>query len=368
MNKYYSLDRVLKTNAHYYVLFGERSNGKTYAVLEYALKRYFEHDEQCAIIRRWEDDFVGPTSARTCFDSLVHNGNGENMVRKLSNNAYDGITYYGGKWYLTVTENEKVIMTDKCVAYAFALNSMEHYKSGSYPNITTILFDEFITRKLYLRDEFVVFQNMISTIVRRRDNVKIFMCGNTVNKYGNIYFNEMGLTRVKDMRQGTIDVYAYGNSTLRVAVEFTDSPTKTKPSDVYFAFENPRLDMIKGTGAVWEMDIYPHAPAKIAPKDIIFVFFIEYDSQLLQCEIISQNGNNYLYIHRKTTPLKDREHDLIYSDTISERPNIRYNLLKAVDDIDKNILYFFKADKVFYADNEIGEIVNSYINFCKTKR
>lgn len=38
MNKYYNLKNLLKENALYNVIIGERSNGKTYATLEYAIK------------------------------------------------------------------------------------------------------------------------------------------------------------------------------------------------------------------------------------------------------------------------------------------------------------------------------------------
>ena len=50
--KYYSLDRILSKNACYNIIFGERSNGKTYSVLKYALpqlgggKRILLADEQ----------------------------------------------------------------------------------------------------------------------------------------------------------------------------------------------------------------------------------------------------------------------------------------------------------------------------------
>ena len=40
--KYYSLDRILSKEACYNIIFGERSNGKTYSVLKYAIKHYFE--------------------------------------------------------------------------------------------------------------------------------------------------------------------------------------------------------------------------------------------------------------------------------------------------------------------------------------
>ena len=34
-SNYYSLDKILSKNAQYNLIFGERSNGKTYAVLNY---------------------------------------------------------------------------------------------------------------------------------------------------------------------------------------------------------------------------------------------------------------------------------------------------------------------------------------------
>lgn len=367
--KYYTLKNILKNFAHYYMIYGERSNGKTYSVLEYALDRYLEDGSQLAIIRRFDTDFVGPQSMKTCYNSLGLNGDGVNVIQQKTNGKYTSIQYYAGAYYLAYFDGEREVRSDECVALAFALTQFEHYKSASYPRIRTILFDEFMTRTRYLVDEFIIFQNMISTIVRQRNDVTIFMCANTVNKYGCPYFNEMGLTRIKDMKQGDIDIYTYGQSALRVAVEFSDSPSKSKPSDVYFAFDNPRLQMITGNGCVWEMDIYPHCPMRYRPADIQFMFFIFYDRELLQCEIVTVSDevatSTFLYIHRKTTPLKKSTTDLIYSDEYRAEPNHRRNMLAATLPVEKKIAHLFRTDKVFYQDNEVGEIVNSYLMWCK---
>ena len=37
--EFYSLDNILKNNAHYNIIIGERSNGKTYACLKYGLEK-----------------------------------------------------------------------------------------------------------------------------------------------------------------------------------------------------------------------------------------------------------------------------------------------------------------------------------------
>ena len=51
-SKFYSLDRILKENAVYNMVFGERSNGKTYAVLKYAVNDFVKTGGTFAYIRR----------------------------------------------------------------------------------------------------------------------------------------------------------------------------------------------------------------------------------------------------------------------------------------------------------------------------
>ena len=241
---------------------------------------------------------------------------------------------------------------------------MEHDKSTSYPDITTICFDEFLTRTTYLQDEFVLFMNVISTIIRHRTNVKIFMLGNTVNRYCP-YFREMGLKHIKEMKPGDIDLYRYGDSDLTVAVEYTLPNKNGKESDLYFAFDNPKLSMI--TGGAWEIDIYPHCPVKFKPSDILFIYFIEFSGDLLQCEIVQHEDLCFTFIHRKTTEIKDPEHDLIFSPDFSPRANCKRKITKPTSKIEKKISEHFIKDKVFYSDNEVGEIVRNYLLWCGNK-
>lgn len=355
--KFYSLKNILSKNAQYNVIFGERSNGKTYSVLKYALERYAKEKEQLAIVRRWQDDFTGKRGA-TMFDALVSN----EEVTKATGGEWTGVYYWGSRWFLCkYDENEKRIVDDTPFAYGFSISSMEHDKSTSYPNITTICFDEFLTRTSYLPDEFVLFMNVISTIVRHRTNVTIFMLGNTVNRYCP-YFKEMGLTHVKDMKPGDIDVYRYGDSDLTVAVEYTTPNKNGKESDLYFAFDNPKLSMI--TGGAWEIDIYPHCPVKYKPNEVLYTYFIEFNGDTLQCEIVQHEDMSFTFIHRKSTEIKFPETDLVYSPDFSPRPNWKRKITKPQTSIEKRIAHYYLCDKVFYADNEVGEIVRNYLMWC----
>lgn len=353
--KFYSLTPILEKNADYNVIFGERSNGKTYAVLEYGLKRYLQTGEQMAYIRRWREDLRGKR-ADSLFANHVNNG----LIEKLTCGKFNEVFYMSGKWWLSSynPETKKRIPDDKPFCFGFCLSEQEHDKSSSFPGVTTIVFDEFLTRRYYLPDEFMLFMNVLSTIIRQRDNVKVFMLGNTVNKYCP-YFAEMGLKQVGVMEQGTIDIYRFGEHGATVAVEYTASVVKHKASNKYFCFDNQNLEMI--TGGKWELAVYPHLPVKYKPKDVEFIYFIVFGDVILQANVIQVEDQNFTYIHAKTTPIKDPEESLIYSLEMNGKPNYKRRLISTATELERRIAMYYATDKVFYQNNEIGEIVRNYI-------
>ena len=172
----------------------------------------------------------------------------------------------------------------------------------------------------------------------------------------------MGLKHVKDMKPGDIDVYRYGQSDLTVAVEYTASNKSGKESDLYFAFDNPKLSMI--TGGTWEIAVYPHCPVKYKPNEILFTYFIQFSGDLLQCEVVQHGDLGFTFIHRKTTELQAPDNDLIYSPEFDPRPNWKRKITKPTTPLENRIAEYFRRDKVFYADNEVGEIVRNYLIFC----
>lgn len=353
--KFYSLTPILEKNADYNVIFGERSNGKTYAVLEYGLKRYLQTGEQMAYIRRWREDLRGKR-ADSLFANHVNNG----LIEKLTCGKFNEVFYMSGKWWLSSynPETKKRIPDDKPFCFGFCLSEQEHDKSSSFPGVTTIVFDEFLTRRYYLPDEFMLFMNVLSTIIRQRDNVKVFMLGNTVNKYCP-YFAEMGLKQVGVMEQGTIDIYRFGEHGATVAVEYTASVVKHKASNKYFCFDNQNLEMI--TGGKWELAVYPHLPVKYKPKDVEFIYFIVFGDVILQANVIQVEDQNFTYIHAKTTPIKDPEESLIYSLEMNGKPNYKRRLISTATELERRVAMYYATDKVFYQNNEIGEIVRNYI-------
>lgn len=361
--EHYSLTAIKKYDAHYNIIFGERSNGKTYACLEEGLDHYQSSGgrEQFAYIRRWDED-IRPKRMTKLFAGHVESGCIPKMFKK---SGWNNMHFYGGEFHLCKYEEDGSRTTDTTACgYVFSLSAMEHDKSVSYPNVTTIIMDEFLTRGMYLPDEFVTLMNVLSTLIRGRTGIKIYLLGNTVNKWSP-YFDEFGLTNIPKMKPGDIDLYRYGDSELKVAVQYADSPSKAgKPSDVYFAFNNPKLQMIK-SGA-WEMAMYPHNRYKYKPKDIMWTYFIEHQDELLQCDIIYTDEVRFTMIHRKTTPIQHPDEDMIFSLETNAQPNYRRNISKPYDKIGKKIYAFFVQDLVYYQNNEIGEIVRNYLIACRS--
>lgn len=358
-NTYYDIRTLIKAHldCQYYMIVGERSNGKTYSSMDYCLENYLKNGEQFAYMRRWGED-VRPNKLAELWSGHVAN----HRVTELSDFHFDTMVYYQRKFYCGTTDPEDMSVT-KCpepAGFVFDISGMEHYKSLSYPRVTTIVFDEFLSRNGYLPNEFVQFTNSLSTIIRDRDNVKIIMLGNTVNKYCP-YFKEMGLKHVENMKPGDIDIYQFGQTNLKIAVQMTDTAKKRggKPSDVYFAFDNPRLQMI--TGGEWEISIYPHLTERYLPKDKFFEAFLQFETNLLHLEFVADERGPFIFIHPKTTEIQHPESDIVYTDRPDSRYNWKMALTKQTDKCSKFIRQMLQENRIFYSDNDTGEVFRNYI-------
>lgn len=358
--KYWDIRPIKKILALYRVIFGERSNGKTYGVLYDSIEEWWKYGKQFAYIRRWPDD-IKMRKMQQLFESLCRNG----AITKITGGEFNGVKYQHGKFYLIATDGDGAqVQQEQPFCFIFSISAMEHDKSISYPGIKRIVFDEFISRQAYIPDEFALFMNLISTIVRERDDVEIWMLGNTVSKECP-YFREMGLRHVLKQQPGTIDTYSYSKNgqEMLIAVEYTEN-LAAKPSDKYFIFDNPKMEMI--TGGAWELAIYPHLFEKYVPSQVIHTFFIVYRDVILQCEVVDGEKGIFIFIHIKTTPLQEREEDLIY--TIEPTSNVNHRMLITQPEfkIEKSIARLIASERVCFQDNEIGEVFNDYLKWCRS--
>lgn len=357
--RYYSLDAIEKENADYNIIIGERSNGKTFALLKRIVERYVKYGEQGAYIRRYDTDLKGKRGAVLC-DGIIAAG-----VLDSLNTSWDRIYYYSGRWYLARKEEEKIIKDDNPFMFAFSLSGMEHDKSTSYPGVRTIVYDEFLTRAGELNDEFNLFLNVISTIIRNRGDVKIFLLGNTVNRES-VYFHSMGIYDiVKKMKRGDIQTVTTEKG-LKISIEYAGAENKEKPSDKYYDFSASSSRMI--IGGEWEIQKYPRAPRRHKKKEVYFKYYIIFNGEILECEMIQDEDSTYTLVHKKKGSIKYPERDYIFSNSYDPRRNwhrrIDYNSDKMSQIIYKDI----RTGKIYFTDDETGEVLRNFLIFSQNER
>lgn len=367
---------IIPLDTLYFMVFGERSNGKTFAVLVICLIRYVLYGEKFAYLRRWDLDLT-PRRLDTLFGALDK----FNLVSFITDGEYQYITQWQRCFYLgrDATEEEfedgmpnnkrggiPYIREPEPFGYAFALSMMEHDKGGNQPvDITTIVYDEFMSRQRYLIDELALFSNVISSIKRDDGRFKVWMLGNTVTTYCP-YFREMGLKHIKEMKKGEIQTYQGSDPSTTIAVQWADSPDKDAKSEInkFFAFDNPKLKMI--TEGSFETADYPKFPNLGDSKkdyEIVFRFFLDFDGDLLQADVYASDieDSEFIFWHPKTTKLKEDEEDLIYSDKVTYRSNYRRSFKNPQTPEEVAIRNLLALEKVFYADNQCGETLRNFM-------
>lgn len=365
--KYFDVRDVIKEvpDANIYMFIGERSNGKTHSALSYALDNYDNDGSHFIYIRRLAE------SLKVAYMRNLFTGNRKSgdLNKHLKKHGLDDIQFYSSCFWGVIHDDKgKPIRGEYPIGYTQAISTWETGKGGTYPFIRTIIFDEFLTRGIYLPDEPTLFENLISSIVREEDHAKVLMLANTVS-WACPYFREWGLNHVREMAQGTFDVYQTGDNTRKIVVCYTEH-AGPKASDVFFNYDNSRSRMIMD--GVWETADYPRIPTQVGDwyaGEPCYVYSIDgWCAKIVP--MATQDGMECLVIynsnHIPITPdgvdvrFKDR---IIYTDYFYPYANCRMAITKQRDNLSKFLIECFRTGRVFYQNNTVGENIRNYLKF-----
>lgn len=172
---YWDLKRTLTHNSLINIIVGNRGGGKTFGFKEYAIDNFIKKGEQFGYIRRYKDDLIEPM--KRFFDDIMY---------KYPDYEFKTDSKY---FYIRLkTEDTKQKWTEKDIAgYGFILSTANNKKSISYPNVTSLGFDEFLLDKgnqRYLPNEPVALLNLYETIARPgtdHPRVVLFMLANAIS-------------------------------------------------------------------------------------------------------------------------------------------------------------------------------------------
>ena len=220
---HYNLDNIDKENALINLIWGERSNGKSYQVkhkkaiipfLESMVKDGMNRD-RFILVRRLREEITTEKVERYFADV---------DIASLTNNEYNIITYYRKEVYLGRynIETGKVIRGEK-IGYVVALSTEQHYAGASYLDVKNIIFEEFMSRSVYLANEPDKLMNFWNTVDRKRGIVRMWLVGNTISRVCP-YLTDWGLHQIiSSQKQGTIQVkeipdVVEGNPPIKIAI------------------------------------------------------------------------------------------------------------------------------------------------------
>ena len=357
---YWNPKDIDETNAVYRAVIGQRSNGKTYGTMKKVVEAYFDEGLPSGYIRRYAEE-IRPKYVSELLAPHYK------LIEKLSKGKYNSCAYRNNMFipcYVDKESGKIETKADKPILYTVALNTWNTTKGEDRGQLAYIVFDEFMTRDLYLKDEFAIFANIISSLVRDREIKCIYMLANTVNKYCP-YFEDMGLYHVAEQEQGSIEVYTYNNEKLTVAVEYCAAAEATKDVEKYYAFDNPQLDMITSGG--WEEARYKRISKmefEANKETIVFKFLIDFNKKKVVGEVHRNQDMIILFFHDiGNSNYKWTSRDIIFTDQDCYSPLHQNSFKFGSTPAHQIIRQLLSEDKCYYDNNSTGEIVNNFKKF-----
>lgn len=347
--KFVSYKTLKQIDAQYIIILGQRSNGKSYAVKELCLRDAYDKGEEFAYLRRYDSDVKDYLIQEYFEDFIFKDENGNNKIMEITNGEYDNISAYRHNIYFGITDPETgKVERKKRIGRMFDLSGYEHHKSLQFPNITKIIYEEFITDLSYLPREPKLLFNLTSTIFRLRSNGKVFCIGNTVSRICP-YFGEWGLCNISRQKIGTIDMYTVRseNSETHIAVYLTDALNFNNG----MFFGNSAKAIVNG---FWETDEQPHLVGERDDYNDIYTLVFLYDQTTFLCEFLQSriDPNSFTwFISPKTTPIQKNTrvcsnlYSLHYLHTMG---------FKALNDRESLIFGMLQNGKICYSDNLTG--------------
>lgn len=199
---YYDPNKMLSFNRILNFVIGARGIGKSYGMKKHVCRRFIKYGEQFIYVRRYKPELKKVTNF---FDDIRQEF--PNVELKVKGRQF----YIGGK----------------LAGWAIPLSTWQSEKSNAYPNVSTIVFDEFIREKDnsgYIPNEVEALLNLMDTVFRGRENVRCIGLSNSVSVV-NPYFLYFDLVPNTERRYN-----AYKEILIEIpeSFDFADERRKTK--------------------------------------------------------------------------------------------------------------------------------------------
>lgn len=168
---YYNYSKIISYSALLNILIGSRGVGKTYGASKLVVEDFLKRGNEFVYLRRYKTELQ--KSLPKFFKALIANEEFKDHTLEVKGNTF--------------------LIDDKIAGYGVTLSTAQQLKSSNFPNVKTIIFDEFLIETgqgHYISNEVESFLGLIESIGRTR-KIRVFMLANAVtetNPYF-LYFN-----------------------------------------------------------------------------------------------------------------------------------------------------------------------------------
>lgn len=353
---HYNIDNIDKKDANFNLIYGEKSNGKSYQVKhKKAVEHYLKTGRRFILLRRWRED-ISNLWIEQYFTDVD--------VAKLTNNKYNCISQYRKVLYFSIyDENTGKTQRIEKIGYVMSLSTEQHMSSASFLDVDIIIFEEFMERGTYIPHEPDRLMIFYSTIDRKRGTTKIYMVGNSISRVCP-YIKEWGLDNIfRNLKQGEIEVKEIQNeeNKVKIAIEYCKSSGgKT------MAIGNASSMVDKGS---WQTFPQPKLPKSYNEYNVLFRFGFQYKGFRFLCDYLEDKVLHetifFIYPHQK----EFRENIFVFSDEIrvsSYWQRDIYNISIKNDKL-RNLFMKFKENKIFFSSDLCGTDFKQVIDFMIRK-
>lgn len=361
---HYNLDNIDKEGALFNLIYGERSNGKSYQVKhKKAVVKYIKTGRRFILMRRWREE-ISTEKIEQYFADVD--------VNTLTNGRYNCIIVYRKQLYFANYDFEtgKTTRGEK-IGYVVALNTEQNYAGASYLDVDDIIFEEFMARGAYLGgsepDKLI---NFWSTVDRKRYTTRVWMVGNTISRVCP-YISDWGLHKIiSTQKQGTIETVDVptgteddnGNEiTVKLAIEHCKSSGKSS-----LAFGKHKDMINKGT---WQSDPQPHLPKSLKEYSSRFSFLFVYQDFKFVCSYLRDKETGVPVWFIKPYDGDIAADSIVFSDQVRPSPYWQRNIYDTTFKNQKlnDLLQTFRESNIFYATDLCGTDFKQVIDFSIRK-
>lgn len=352
--KHYNMDNLISQNCDFNIMFGERSNGKSYQLKhKRMILNYLKTGNRFILLRRFKEEITASNIEQYFQDVDVHS---------ITDGKYNTISIWRKQIFLSnYNESGKIVRGEK-IGYAVALSTEQNYAGGSFLDVSDIIFEEFMTRSVYLVNEPTKLMNFYCTVDRKRKTTKLWMCGNTISRVCP-YIYEWNLHAIiSKQKQGSIeriDIPSSDDDVVTLAIEYCES---TGSSSHTIGFTKDMMN-----DGSWQSSPQPKLPKSKKEYNILFRVGFMYQSFKFLGELL-QDKEEKNKICWYIFPYEDEfnKKTLVITDKVMMENNYKrniYDLTNVSDNIKALFNNTFREENIFYATDLCGSDFKQVIDF-----